>query len=260
VNHFLPTVAGTKKMADEAIQMGRTLVIVDTTGFIRGDLARHLKTYKLQMLEPRHIVALQREGEAEHFLRLFDTWAACTVHRLPVAERARVKPRPLRTQRRAVRFREYFINSREHTFSLQKVATSGTMLGTGTPLHPRYLKFGERALATGVLYGEAMDGGIYLALSGGYNIQGIAELREHFRTKNINLVAAQDYANLVIGLTDENLETLALGIIRQIDFRAGTISVITPLKSAEPVRSIAFGELKVRQDGTEIGRLQAGAF
>jgi polynucleotide 5'-hydroxyl-kinase GRC3/NOL9 len=260
VNHFAPAIVGTKKMVDAAVQSGRTLVIVDTTGFVRGNLARRLKTYKLQMLEPRHIVALQRKGEAEHFLRLFDTWAGCSVHRLPVAERAHIKPRPLRTQRRAVKFYEYFRESREHTFLFQKTATSGTMLGTGIPLLPKYLKFAERSLASDVLYGEAVDGGIYLVLSGGYNKQGIAELYEHFRTKNINIVASADYANLVVGLTDENLETLALGIIQKIDFRAGAVSVITPLKSADPVRSIAFGELKIREDGTEIGRLPAGEF
>ena len=258
VGNLLASVAGTKLLVDKARGFGKELVIVDTTGLVRGAIARRLKTHKIELLRPRHIVALQRAGEAEHFLRFLDTWEDCTVHRLSPAPAARPKPTAIREQRRTVRFHEYFLDAREHELSLASVATVNTWLQTGEPLEPRYLKFAEKALGTAVLHGEIIDRGVYLVTQGEANKQGIAELQEEFRTRTIVTVPSSRYLNLVTGLLDGHLELLSLAIIRTVDFRSGTISLITPLRSLSPVKSIALGTLKLRPDGVQIGRLRPG--
>lgn len=258
VGHLLATATGVKKLAERAQSLGRRLVIVDTTGLVRGAVGRKLKTHKIELLSPRHIVAIQRIGEAEHFLRLFDTWEDCTIHRLNPAPGIRPKSPDFRKRHRAVLLRDYFQNGREHQLPLDKLATSGTWLRTGSPLEPKYLKFAERVLKTPVLHGEVIDRGIYLITARDYNRQGIEELQEQFRTKSIVIVPASRYLNLAVGLMDKHLELLSLGIMRGIDFRAQTVSLFTPLRSTAPVRSICFGALKVRPDGTEIGRLRPG--
>jgi polynucleotide 5'-kinase involved in rRNA processing len=234
---------------------------VDTTGLIRGAVGRRLKTHKIELLSPRHIVALQKTDEAEHFLRFFDTWEDCKIHRLRPAPGARTKVQELRRQRRAVRFLEYFRDGREHQLSLEKLATSGTWLCTGSPLEPKLVKFAEGALKVSVLHGELVDRGLYLVTKSdpaSADKKGLEALQEHFKTRNILIVPASRYLNLVVGLLDSRLEVLSLGIVRGIDFRAQTISIHTPLRSTAPIRSIRFGVLKLRPDGTEIGRLRPG--
>lgn len=258
VGHLLATAVGAKKMAEKAQDFGRQLVIVDTTGLVQGPVARKLKTHKIELLNARHIVALQRSGEAEHFLRFFDTWEDCTVHRLSPAPSARPKSQTLRVQRRAVRFYEYFRDGRTHRLPLETLATSGTWLRTGNPLEPKYMKFAEKALGVPVVHGETVDRGVYLVTAKDYNVDGVGELQEQFRTKSIVVVPASRYLYLLTALLDSRLEVLSLAIIREIDFRAQTVSVYTPLKSVAPVRSIRFGVLKLRPDGTEIGRLRPG--
>ena len=258
VGNLLASVVGTKLLAEKAQGLGRELVIVDTTGLVRGTIARRLKTHKIELLRPRHIVALQRTGEAEHFLRLFDTWDDCSVHRLSPAPSARPKPAALREQRRTVRFHEYFLNAREHQLSFESLATANTWLHTGKRLEPKYLKFAEKALGTAVYHAEMIDRGIYLVTQGEANKQGIADLQEEFRTRTIVTVPSSRYLNLLTGLLDSHLELLSLAIIQVVDFRAGTISLITPLRSLSPVKSIAFGTLKLRPDGIQIGRLRPG--
>jgi polynucleotide 5'-hydroxyl-kinase GRC3/NOL9 len=254
--HLLVSGTAVKLLTEKAQAMGRQLVIVDTTGLISGAVGRRLKTYKIELLRPRHIVALQRATEAEHFLRFFDTWEGCTVHRLPVTPGARVKSQMLRAQRRAVRLYEYFRDSDLHQMPLEDLATSGTWLRTGDMLEPRLLKFAEKALRTPIFHGESLDRGVYLVASGDYNRRGVDELQEYFRTRNVIIVPASRYQNVVVGLLDRHLELLALGIARGIDFRAQTISLLTPLRSMSPVRSMRFGVLKIRPDGTQIGRLR----
>lgn len=258
--HLLATSTGVKKMVEKAQALDKRLIMVDTTGLVRGVIARTLKTHKIELLAPCHIVALQEEGETEHFLRLFDTWEGCTVHRLSPAPGVRPKSVTLRAQRRAVRFQEYFRGGREHRLSLEKLATSGTWLRTGSPLEPKLVKFAENALKSPVLYGETVDRAVYLVAKGDPSAgrRGIGELQEHFGTKSIVVIPAGRYYNLIVGLLDGRLELLSLGVVRGIDFRAQSLSVFTPLRSVARVRSVRFGVLKLRSDGTEIGRLRPG--
>ncbi|HUV05480.1 MAG TPA: Clp1/GlmU family protein [Armatimonadota bacterium] len=259
VGHLLASVTGVKSLVERAQSLGKQLVIVDTTGLVRGSIGRRLKTHKIELLRARHVVALQKAGEAEHFLRFFDTWEDCTVHRLSIAPGVRPKSQLLRMQRRAVRFREYFQDGRMHTLPLEKLATTGTWLRTGDPLEPKYLKFAESALRASILYGEVIDRAVYLVAGAApARERGIEELQERFGTKNVIIVPASKYVNLAVGLVDSRLELLALGVVRGIDFQARSISVFTPLRSAAPVCSIRFGVLKLRPDGSEIGRLRPG--
>jgi len=254
--HLLATVTGVKKMVDDPIARENQLIIVDTAGMVRGPIGRKFITHQVEVLSPRHIVALQRSGESEHFLKFLDTWEDCSIHRLSCAPERRTTSSILRSQRRAVRFREYFLHGSQYEMPLESLATTGTWLHTGDILEPKYLKFSEQALGATVFYGERISGGIYLIAKAGYNRRGVAELQEQFKTKAVTIVPADTYMNLVIGLLGKHLELLALGIIKGVDFRSQTISVYTPLRSVAPVRSIRFGVLKLRPDGTEIGHLQ----
>ncbi len=264
VGHIADSITGARALVDRCREVGSKQVIVDTTGLVKGLIARQLKTRKIELLRPTHIVALQRFGEAEHFLRLFDIWKDCTVHRLPVSHLAHPKSQTLRTQRRAVRFAQYFREAKVIEFHLNDLATGNTYLRTGDPIQPKYAKFASIALGTEVIQGEFMGGtvrrpgGIHLVTTSEHDRQGVEELKQEFGTSAIAIVPATKYGNLVVGLIDDRLHTLAIGILRKIDFRTMVASVLTPLKSVHMVRAIKFGVLKLRPDGVEIARLRPG--
>lgn len=264
VGHLLASASAVKLLSERACELGAKLVMVDTTGLVRGLIARRLKTYKIELLRAKHIVALQESDEAEHFLRFFDVWQDCTVHRLPISPAVRAKSQALRTERRAARFREYFLNGRRFDLPLAQVATSGAWIRTGSALEPEALKSASAAIRTEVLYGEALGEiarrrvGLYLVVEGRYDRQGLGELKEAFGAAAVAIVPFARYANLAVGLLDEHLDVLALGIIQKIDFRAQMVVVFAPLRSIQPVRAISFGFLKLRPDGTEIGRIRPG--
>lgn len=258
VGHMLACATGVKLLVERACSLGRRLIIVDTTGLIRGAIGRRLKTYKIELLQARHIVALQRDAEAEHILQFFDSSQTCTVHRLEVSPYARQKSPILRMQRRATRFREYFQGSQVHELNLATVATSGTWLRTGKPLEPRYLKFASTCLGTEVLRGELVGKTVYFVTERDYNKRGVDQLQEEFGTNSVVVVPAPRYANLVVGLLDNHLDFVGLGITSDVDFRSGIIRVLTPLRTVMPIKAIRFGALKLRGDGTEIGRIRPG--
>ncbi len=259
--HTLSTATGDKLMADIALQKyGCQLVIVDTTGLVSGVLGSRLKQQKIELLRPRHIVAIQRRGETERWLKFFDTWDGCTIHRLAPSPGARAKPPALRKQRRALKFQEYFRDGTVHDIRLDQIATAGTWLNTGTPMEPKFLKFAEKATGAKALHGERTESGALIVIGGspGQTVRGIAELQEIFKTRDVSIIPASRYAGLVVGLTDSRLQLLALGIIREVDFRTGDVLVYTPLRSVAPVKSIKFGSIRLRPDGSEIAHLRPG--
>lgn len=67
-----------------------------------------------------------------------------------------------------------------------------------------------------------------------------------------DLTVKQKWKNLLIGLCDGENNTLALGIIEDIDFSTGVISCITPLKKIDKVQTIQFGSIYLDKNGMEL--------
>jgi polynucleotide 5'-hydroxyl-kinase GRC3/NOL9 len=95
------------------------ITVVDTTGWVEGDAAVAAKVGKLQWIEPRHVVALQRHGEVEPILERLP--GRITVHRLRPSPHVRPRSQKVRRATRARRFHRYFMEGRAHTLSLDRV-------------------------------------------------------------------------------------------------------------------------------------------
>ncbi len=98
---ILPVVVGTKKMVDAASDAGADVILVDTSGMVRGDLAWTLKYFKL--------------------LRPWEGRQGVTVLRLRTDPNVRIKSTKERTEYRQALFREYFAEACEVEFLLDEV-------------------------------------------------------------------------------------------------------------------------------------------
>jgi polynucleotide 5'-kinase involved in rRNA processing len=108
VGYLLQTVVATKRLADKALRKGAATVLVDTTGLIGQNVGFQLKLNKIELLEPRHIVALQRRGELEALLSVLSDRPGLTLHRLPVSSSVRTRSPAERYRYRATRLGAYF--------------------------------------------------------------------------------------------------------------------------------------------------------
>lgn len=66
--HLLPAVVGTALMVRAARAQRCDLILVDTTGMVTGRLASVLKFHKIQAVQPRTLVAIQKQSELEGLL------------------------------------------------------------------------------------------------------------------------------------------------------------------------------------------------
>jgi polynucleotide 5'-hydroxyl-kinase GRC3/NOL9 len=127
--YLLQTIIATKRLVDKALRQGATATLVDTTGLIGGSVGFQLKLNKIELLEPRHVVALQREGELENLLSVLDGRTGLTVHRLAVPYQVRTRAAAERYHYRTSRFADYFRNASRITFETSKLSILSPPVG-----------------------------------------------------------------------------------------------------------------------------------
>jgi len=256
--HLLPTVVGVKRMTDEALARGARLVVVDTSGLVRGAVGRRLKLYKVDLLAPQHVVGIEKAREIDHILSALSRMERHTLHRLQVSADARPKLRDFRMARRRAQFYEYFRNADRHILRLDDIVCWGTFFTTGRPVKWQHYRVLERALKVKILHAEVVGSGMYIVVEGRPQPGGVALLVEKYKTRDFTVVSGADFTNVLVGLADANANIVDLGIIEAVDFGQRHMAVVTPAKTVAPVRIVQFGSLRIRADGAELGRIRPG--
>ncbi len=82
---------------------------------------------------------------------------------------------------------------------------------------------------------------------------GRAELEAVFGPARV--VRAELLDHLLIGLLGSQGETLALGIVEDVNFSARRLTVFTPHSSPAEVRGLRLGFLQLARDGTQLAYL-----
>jgi len=106
--HMLEMLVGVKRIADRAAQLGPEIIVIDTTGFVVGEIAWELKFQKVDLLKPAHLIGLQRRREIEGFLRPHQFRPGMAIHCLKTPEKVRTKSPEQRRSNRSRKFAAYF--------------------------------------------------------------------------------------------------------------------------------------------------------
>ena len=120
-NHLLPTAVGVERLRQKAVEAGAQMVVVDTSGLVAGELGFELKFYKIELLNPQHIVAIQKKDEVEHILKGVRGRKAMEVHCLAPSHGVQGRSPEIRRAYRQRRFAEYFSGSSLRSISLDEV-------------------------------------------------------------------------------------------------------------------------------------------
>lgn len=124
--HMLPVIVAISKLVKKAREMKIKRIVIDTSGFISGPAARELKFQKIDLVNPTHIVAIEREGEIEDLLKNFRENPNISTHRFKVINSlVKVKPVKYRKRYRERKFGEYFENAKLITLPLEKLGLHG---------------------------------------------------------------------------------------------------------------------------------------
>ena len=248
--HLLQLAVAACDMVTHARAAGVELVIVDTTGLVNGGIARALKSAKVDLLRPRHVVALQRKDEVEHLLAPYRRRAQPEIHRLAPSRLAKPRDRDERKAKRERQFGAYFAGAAEHDLAWDDVALEQTLWLSGKPVPGHIAAYVEELVEAQILYAERIETGIFAIVKG-------LERAAHRSVKGDELdVRAVDVGllgNLLVGLMGASGRTLAMGILSRVDFKQRRFLIRAPAPSIEGLRSLRLGSMRVGLDGAELG-------
>jgi polynucleotide 5'-hydroxyl-kinase GRC3/NOL9 len=125
VGCLMQTITGAKKMLEKAISLGAKAIIVDTTGFIDSPIARELKFQKIDLLDPRHIIMLERANELEAIIRPYLRKKELFIHRLKPVEYISFKTQTQRRKNREKKFQCYFKGAIIKEISIKRFGLHG---------------------------------------------------------------------------------------------------------------------------------------
>lgn len=242
---------------------GARHILLDTTGFVAGPAARRLKAAKAALAAPALVLGLARGNEIDPLLRALGAASGARVLALPAPAAVTRKSTAVRATRRLTRLAEALENSREVVLSLSEIATVGATLGTGEPLPPHLVRWCATALRLPVAYAERGEGALTVYLDGpapraGWE-SGAGPVAEHFGARTVRALSLRAYAQLYLGLHDEGGRLLSVGRFVRLDAERGEIAVACPPPAtAERVRLVAFGRVRLGADGSPSGEIRPG--
>jgi len=189
--NLLPMITGIKIIYDKATTRVDK-ILLDTTGMIRGGLARVLKRCMIDIIEPQIILALQRTDELEHILGGFKGMTIPRIYRMKVPPGVRQKNHSERVSYREQRFKAYFKSAQSLVLACDQIGPGG-IVSEGY-LHNRLICLRDtegRNLALGIV--DEVDGrmrsiSVYTPLDKEKKIGGIlwGELRINLEGKEVD--------------------------------------------------------------------------
>jgi polynucleotide 5'-hydroxyl-kinase GRC3/NOL9 len=128
--HLLPEIVALKRLQEKARESHPRLTIIDSPGYVHGDVAREYQFHQIDLLQPDHLIALEEGDELEEILSLFRRHPAMRVHRFTVSPLVKKRSREWRQRYREDRFGRYFSGSVTRELSIRGVGFHGRVPGS----------------------------------------------------------------------------------------------------------------------------------
>ncbi len=123
--HFLPCLVGTKQLVEKATQLGASAILVNTTGFVKGDAAFAFKLAKLQLIAPQVIAAFQRAKELTPYLDWLKQQEISKVFLFSVSPLVNTRGFQERTEFRKKQWKKWLKQGRTITIPKPKIFPAG---------------------------------------------------------------------------------------------------------------------------------------
>jgi len=137
--HLLQTLTGVKRLSERAFEEGAQKVVFDSCGYMDTGAGREFHFQTLDLVEPDHLVALQRGNEMESLLANFTRRARPRLHRLATSTAAMGRSPVQRQFYRRQKFDRYFKDASPQMLPLDGMGFHGMVPPLGAPGSHRHL-------------------------------------------------------------------------------------------------------------------------
>ncbi|RLF05321.1 MAG: hypothetical protein DRK00_04735 [Thermoprotei archaeon] len=230
---------------------GCDLIVVNTDGWVADRRARMYKARLVEAVMPDTLVVMEGTGASEPLAKMFET-SHIRVVRAPTPPGAKGKERELRRMRRELAYLDLLRKSAVRRLDVKAVRFWGVCSLNGGVRDEKL----ESVLSSllGVEARVEVCGGVVAVIVGNeksYRVVMSAR-RELVKLIGREVVVTNlgRLKGLLVGLLDEDLECVGVGVIEEVEPREGYVKLRTPV-SVDLVRMIVPGQLRISEEGVE---------
>jgi len=224
-------------------------LIINTDGWVEGEDAANYKIRLTERVSPSVVVGIQQGDELAPILTALKKTKTVVIDSPQVVQR---RNREKRKILRELSYKKYLKRAKVQSFALNWVKVEGAPLGTGNPLTAEHMEKIRSLLETSPVYSEETPTTVFIVLRKNESVDEgrIERIGESFR-KKAKVIREGEEEGLLVGLQDERGKFLGIGILCGVDYKRKIMKIYTPV--GEDVSTIRFGQIKLDQNGREIG-------
>ncbi|MBN2531470.1 MAG: hypothetical protein JXB88_01190 [Spirochaetales bacterium] len=125
--HLIQTLTGAKHLAEKAMELKTDKLIVDSSGFVKGNIAREFQYHLMDILKPDYIIEIYHTYSLKSLLLNFTQSAE--IIRMKASGSVKQKNQVLRRQYREDQFNHYFKSASEVTLEYKGIGFHGRIPG-----------------------------------------------------------------------------------------------------------------------------------
>lgn len=242
-------IEGLTELKNRVTEADVDFLIINTDGWVDGEDAAQYKIRLTEKVSPSVVVGIRQEDE---LMPILTALKATKVLAIDSPQLVRRRNREKRKILRELSYKKYLKQAKVQSFALNWVKVEGSLLGAGSSLNPRHMEKIRNLLGTRPLYGEETLTALFIVLRRNQSVteEQIKEIEERFG-KRAKVIKEGEEEGLLVGLQDELGKFLGIGILFGVDYTRKVLKVYTPVN--ENVSTIRFGQIKLDENGREIG-------
>ncbi|MDH4221147.1 MAG: Clp1/GlmU family protein [Candidatus Bathyarchaeota archaeon] len=242
-------IKGLTELKNRAMEADVDFLIVNTDGWVDGEEAVKYKIQLTKTVSPSVIVGIRQEDELTPILTALKEAKVLSIDSPQLVQR---RNREKRKILRELSYKKYLKQAKVQSFALNWVKVEDSLLGAGGPLAPERMEKIRNLLGKRPIYSEETLATIFVVLRKNQSVteEQMKEIEESFG-KRAKVIREGEEEGLLVGLQDERGKFLGIGILCGVDYRRRVMKVYTPIN--ENVSTIRFGQIKLDENGREIG-------
>lgn len=245
--NLLPILTGTRLMVDAALHAGTDFTVIDTTGYIHDGAAIMLKQQKIDLIRPNHLVCIGRSRELERIVACYTDQNWLKVHYLLPHKSARTKSSEARRRNRKAKFETYFADSELQRVSFEEIRGARTTFFNGRTANQKELEILMRLTEEEVVYAEWGQRSLCLVARRNLTQSATKSLKNYLSLTYLNVQIPVYFEQRLVGLVSEEGDTLAIGVIENVDFQNHELDVRCPSGIASKIKTLQFGDYQLNQ-------------
>ena len=250
-SHLLQCVTGTYLMVDAALNAGAEFVVIDTTGYVEGAAAVALKRHKIELIQPDYIICIHRTSELNPIVAGIVGLSHIKVHHLSPHKGVTSKSSESRRKYRESRFQQYFANSVKETVSFDQIRGQRSPFFVGRRANTKEREILSNFVVDDILYAEWGYKSLSLVTQNMLSIPTQARLKSYYSLSSLVTETPAYFAQRLIGMLDDSMKTLSIGIIESVDFRSNLLRIRCRPNTVSETKIIQFGRYKEEGDQSE---------